>query len=155
MGYRTYWLSEVRQRQQQWYTGFINPFPLTWHIYVASRQMGLSGWKYAALGKHLTVIPSTVTVRYQMHTCNWELSDHMTPVTANHSSYMIRMPASTSWNLDPLKEQGGGGRKGLTLYIQFNFKLLWITSGLTVVHRIVPCTSFFHPYDCALREKCW
>lgn len=75
----------------------------------------------------------------------------MTPVTASHSSYMLRMPASTSWHLDPLKEPEGGGRKGLTLYIQLNFRLLWITSGLTVVHRIVPCTSLFHTYDCVPR----
>lgn len=45
-----------------------------------------------------------------MHTCDRELSDH---VTTNYSGHVVEMPVSDSRHLEPLKGLGGGGEKGL------------------------------------------
>lgn len=46
-----------------------------------------------------------------LHTCNPELSNHVTAVTAYHSGHMTRMPACQ--DLETLKGLEGGGRNML------------------------------------------
>lgn len=49
--------------------------------------------------------------KLSMHTCDWELSDHATAVTANHGGHVTRMPAFR--HLEDLTGSGGGGGKGV------------------------------------------
>lgn len=65
---------------------------------------------HVALYRHKTERAHLVGAgKLPMHTCDWEILDQVTAVTANHSGYMTQMPAS-SQHLEALKGPEVAGR---------------------------------------------